>query len=52
MGAMPDSMRDMYLDKMKKGVTETKQKFAVEGPVAIEIVDQASGDVMATVDVE
>jgi tetratricopeptide (TPR) repeat protein len=52
MGAMPDSMRDMYLDKMKKGVTETKQKFAVAGPVAIEIVDQASGDVMATVDVE
>jgi tetratricopeptide (TPR) repeat protein len=49
MQAMPESMRDMYLDKMTKGVQESKAKFAVQGPVAIEIVDQASGDVMATV---
>jgi hypothetical protein len=34
---------------MTKGVQESKAKFAVQGPVAIEIVDQASGDVMATV---
>lgn len=49
MQAMPESMRDMYLDKMTKGVQESKAKFAVSGPVAIEIVDQTSGDVMATV---
>jgi tetratricopeptide (TPR) repeat protein len=52
MQAMPDAMRDMYLDKMSKGVREGKAKFAVPGTVTIEIVDQASGDVMATVTAE
>jgi len=52
MGAMPDAMRTMYLDKMTNGVREAKTKFAMAGPVAIEIVDQESGDVMATVNVD
>jgi len=52
MQAMPDAMRDSYLDKMTKGVREAKGKFAVQGPVTIEIVDQASGEIMATVTAE
>jgi len=50
MQAMPDAMRDMYLEKMTKGVRDGKAKFAIGGPVKIEIVDGASGDVMATVE--
>jgi tetratricopeptide (TPR) repeat protein len=49
MDQMPEPMRASYLDKMTKGVREAKQKFAVSGPVTIDIVDQSSGDVMATV---
>jgi hypothetical protein len=49
MQAMPDAMRNMYLDKMSKGVREGKAKFQVSGPVSIDIVDGASGTVMATV---
>jgi len=50
MQAMPDAMRDMYLEKMTRGVRDGKTKFAISGPVKIEIVDGASGDVMATVE--
>lgn len=50
MDQMPDAMRDGYLDKMTKGVREAKEKFSVAGPVTIEIVDAASGNVMATVE--
>jgi hypothetical protein len=49
MQAMPEAMRLGYLDKMTKGVREAKEKFAVAGPVTVEIVDAGSGDVMATV---
>lgn len=52
MGAMPDSMRTMYLDKMTKGVRDAKAKFSVTGPVTIDVVDQASGEVMATVNAD
>ncbi|MEW6271981.1 MAG: hypothetical protein AB1689_22085, partial [Thermodesulfobacteriota bacterium] len=50
MDQMPEAMRSSYLDKMTKGVREAKEKFAVAGPVTVEIVDQASGSVMATVE--
>jgi len=49
MGAMPEAMRTSYLEKMKKGVAEARDRFAVTTPVTVEIVDQASGEVMATV---
>lgn len=49
MQAMPEAMRNMYVDKMKKGVRDGKAKFAVSGTVTIDIVDQASGDTMATI---
>ena len=49
MQAMPDVMRNSYLEKMTKGTREAKEKFAVQGAVTIDIVDQSSGEVMATV---
>ncbi|MBY0278028.1 tetratricopeptide repeat protein, partial [Candidatus Binatia bacterium] len=49
MQAMPEAMRNMYVDKMTKGVRDGKTKFGVSGPVTIDIVDGASGTVMATV---
>lgn len=49
MQAMPDVMRNSYLEKMTKGAREAKEKFKVQGPVTIEVVDQGSGEVMATV---
>lgn len=49
MEAMPDPMRNSYLEKMTKGVREAKERFSVAGPVEVEIVDQVSGQVMATV---
>ena len=49
MQAMPEGMRNMYVDKMTKGVRDGKTRFGVAGTVTIDIVDGASGDVMATV---
>ena len=49
MQAMPEGMRMMYVEKMTKGVRDGKTKFGVAGTVTIDIVDGASGDVMATV---
>jgi cytochrome c-type biogenesis protein CcmH/NrfG len=50
MDAMPESMRDSYLDKMRKGVGDAKTRFAMTGKVTVELVDRASGRVMASVD--
>ncbi len=52
MQAMPEGMRNMYVDKMTKGVRDGKAKFGVGGTITIDIVDGASGDVMATVTAE
>jgi tetratricopeptide (TPR) repeat protein len=49
MAAMPEAMRTSYLEKMKKAVAESRARFAVSHPVTIEIVDQATGEVMATI---
>jgi Flp pilus assembly protein TadD len=49
MQAMPDVMRNSYLEKMTNGTRDAKTKFAVQGPVTIEVVDQSSGEVMATI---
>lgn len=46
MSSMPDVMRNMFLDRLKKGIGEARQKFSVGAPIEVEIVDQASGDVM------
>jgi cytochrome c-type biogenesis protein CcmH/NrfG len=50
MGAMPEAMRESYLDKMRKGVGDAKARFAVSEKVTVELVDRASGKVMASVD--
>jgi len=49
MDQMPDSMRTSYLDKMKTGVVAAKDQFDRGEEVTVELVDQSSGRVMATV---
>jgi hypothetical protein len=46
MAGMPDVMRNRFLDRLKTGIAEARQKFSVSAPIDVEIVDQASGDVM------
>jgi len=50
MDQMPEVMKTGYLGKMAKGVEEARARFDVDGPVVVELVDQATGKVMATVD--
>jgi len=50
MNGMPDVMRNRFLDRLKSGVTAARQRFSVADPVTVEIVDQASGDVMEKFD--
>jgi hypothetical protein len=50
MEAMPQAMRDSYLERMRKGVGDAKARFAMGGKVTVELVDRASGKVMATVE--
>src|SRR5581483_9738055 len=50
MDAMPEAMRASYLDKMKRGVEDAKARFSVTQSVKVELVDEASGRVMASVD--
>ena len=50
MDQMPEVMKNSYLAKMSQGVAEARETFEVEEPVRIELVDQATGTVMATVD--
>lgn len=50
MTGMPDVMRNRFVERMKTGVAEARQRFAVSDPVTVEIVDQASGEVMEKFD--
>jgi len=50
MDQMPEVMKIGYLGKMSDGLKAAQERFAVEGPVTIELVDKPSGNVMATVD--
>ena len=49
MEAMPDAMRESFLGKMSQGVRDASQKFGGTSTVTVELVDQPSGRVMATV---
>lgn len=49
MGQMPEMMRNGYLEKMKKGIADAGQRFAGSPATTVEIVDQSSGEVMATI---
>lgn len=50
MDQMPEVMKIGYLGKMSDGMKEAQEKFGVDGPVVVELVDQPTGQVMATVD--
>jgi len=50
MDQMPEVMRISFLGKMETGLRETEEKFSIQNPVRVEIVDQPSGKVMAQID--
>jgi len=49
MAQMPEVMRNGFLDKMKRGAGDARARFAGSPATTIEIVDQSSGEVMATI---
>ncbi|MBU6280597.1 hypothetical protein KGQ64_00045 [bacterium] len=49
MAQMPEGMRNGFLDKMKRGAADARARFAGSPATTIELVDQSSGDVMATI---
>jgi hypothetical protein len=50
MDQMPEVMRISFLGKMEAGIREAEKKFSIEKNVRVEIVDRASGQVMARID--
>ena len=50
MDQMPEVMKIGYMGKMSDGVKAAQERFDVEGPVKVELVDKPTGKVMATVD--
>ena len=50
MDQMPDVMKISYLGKMQAGVEEARKQFDVQNPVRVELIDRATGNVMATVE--
>lgn len=49
MAQMPETMRNGFLDKMKRGAGEARARFAGSPATTIDLVDQSSGEVMATI---
>ena len=52
MQGMPDMVRQKFLDRLKNELTDAKLKSGASGAAKLNLVDDASGQVMATVDVE
>jgi len=52
MQGMPEMVRQKFLDRLQRTLADAKRQSAAAGPAKLEIVDDASGDVMATVQVE
>jgi tetratricopeptide (TPR) repeat protein len=52
MQGMPEMVRQKFLDRLKDELTDAKQKSGASGAAKLDLVDDASGQVMATVDVE
>ncbi len=50
MDQMPEVMKIGYLGKMSTGVKAAQDRFEVDGPVKVDLVDQPTGNIMATVD--
>jgi tetratricopeptide (TPR) repeat protein len=49
---MPDAVRRKFLDRLKTVLAEAKQRSGQAGAAKLDLVDDSSGDVMATVDAE
>ena len=50
MEQMPEVMKIGYLGKMSDGIKAAQEKFEKSGTIVVELVDQPTGKVMATVD--
>jgi tetratricopeptide (TPR) repeat protein len=52
MQGMPETVREKFLDRLKHELTDAKLKSGAAGAAKLDLVDDASGQVMATVNVE
>jgi tetratricopeptide (TPR) repeat protein len=52
MQAMPETIRQKFLDRLKTDLAEAKKKSPTSGEAKLELVDDKSGTVMATVTAE
>jgi tetratricopeptide (TPR) repeat protein len=52
MRGMPETVRQKFLDRLKRELAEAKQKSDTAGSARLDLIDDASGQVMATVSVE
>jgi len=52
MEGMPDVVRQKFLDRLKGELAEAKQRTGQTGEAKLDLVDDSSGDVMATVTAE
>jgi hypothetical protein len=52
MQGMPETVRQKFLDRLKGELADAKQKSGATGAAKLDLIDDASGQVMATVDVE
>jgi tetratricopeptide (TPR) repeat protein len=52
MQGMPEMVRQKFLDRLKHELTDAKLQSGASGAAKLDLVDDASGQVMATVDVE
>jgi hypothetical protein len=49
---MPEVVRQKFLDRVRGELADAKQKGGAAGSARLDLVDDASGQVMATVSVE
>ncbi len=49
MEAMPEAVRSKFLERLRGQLADARQKTAASGAASLELVDRASGKVMATV---
>jgi tetratricopeptide (TPR) repeat protein/predicted nucleic acid-binding Zn ribbon protein len=52
MQGMPEMVRQKFLDRLKRELADAKQKSGAAGSARLDLVDDASGQLMATVSVE
>jgi hypothetical protein len=52
MQAMPEMVRQKFLDRLKGTLAGAKRESGVAGPARLDLVDDQNGEVMATVNAE